>query len=226
MDIEVEMDDPEIIDPYEIEEGELPPLPADSDTSSDSEPEVEAEDEDGDEAAIGTITQAPYSVPPFLGIIYMGSGSSCKVFAPGPIGKDVNILHRKVNGLAQQMFDRANTEYLTLKRLGEMDQYLSGISTERMSEAREHHKLKQSVSTLEGQMRGLMLKDKEEKERLKKKLRLSQQEKEQIEQGFHHVIDWIRKQFGVEIQPCMGDDDATTPDDAHPKELRGSPYDS
>nr|GEX10323.1 putative reverse transcriptase domain-containing protein [Tanacetum cinerariifolium] len=53
-----------------------------------AEPEVEAEDEDGDEAAIGTITQAPYSVPPFLGIIYVGSGSSCKVFAPGPIGKD------------------------------------------------------------------------------------------------------------------------------------------
>nr|GFA30053.1 hypothetical protein [Tanacetum cinerariifolium] len=34
MDIEDEMDDPEIIDPYEIEEGELPPPPADSDTSS------------------------------------------------------------------------------------------------------------------------------------------------------------------------------------------------
>nr|GEY97286.1 hypothetical protein [Tanacetum cinerariifolium] len=66
------------------------------------------------------------------------------------------------------MFDRANTEYSTLKRLGEMDRYLCGISTERRNEAREHHKLKQSVSTLEGQMRGLMLEDKEEKERLKK----------------------------------------------------------
>nr|GEY85319.1 hypothetical protein [Tanacetum cinerariifolium] len=45
--------------------------------------------------------------------------------------------------------------------------------------------------------------DKEEKVRLKKKLRVSQQEKEQIEQAFHHVVDWIRKQFGVEIPPCM-----------------------
>nr|GFD62931.1 hypothetical protein [Tanacetum cinerariifolium] len=53
-------------------------------------------------------------------------------------------------------------------------------------------------------------------ERLKKKLRVSQQEKEQIEQALRQVIDWIRKQFGVEIPPCMGDDDATTPDDAHP----------
>nr|GFD03254.1 hypothetical protein [Tanacetum cinerariifolium] len=55
----------------------------------------------------------------------------------------------------------------------------------------EHDKLKQSVSTLEDQMRGLMLKDKEEKERLKKKLRASQQEKEQIEQAFRQVIEWI-----------------------------------
>nr|GFC07244.1 hypothetical protein [Tanacetum cinerariifolium] len=142
MDIEDEMDDPEIIDPYEIG-----------------------------------------GVPLFSSTIYVGSGSSRKVFAPG---NDVDILHRKVKGLAHQMFDRANTEYSTLKRLGEMDQYLSGISTERRTEAREHHKLKQSVSTLEGQIRGLMLEDKEEKERLKKKLRVSQQEKEQIEQAFHH----------------------------------------
>nr|GEX11243.1 reverse transcriptase domain-containing protein [Tanacetum cinerariifolium]GEX13134.1 reverse transcriptase domain-containing protein [Tanacetum cinerariifolium] len=149
MDIEDEMDDPDIIDPYEIEEGELPPPPADPDTSSDSEPEVEAEDKDEDEATVGTITREPYSVPPFSCTIYVGSGSSRKVFSPGPIGKDVDILHRKVNGLAQQMFDRANTEYSTLKRLGEMDQYLDGISMELRSEAREHHKLKKSVSTLE-----------------------------------------------------------------------------
>nr|GEX30250.1 hypothetical protein [Tanacetum cinerariifolium] len=133
MDIEDEMDDPKIIYPYEIEEGELPPPPDDSDTSSDSETEVEAGDEDADEATV-----------------------------------------------------------------------------------REHYKLKQCVSTLEDQMRGLMLEDKEEKERLKKKLRASQQEKEQIEQAFRLVIEWIRKQFRVEIPPFMCDNDATTLDDAHP----------
>nr|GEV18157.1 putative reverse transcriptase domain-containing protein [Tanacetum cinerariifolium] len=193
MDIEDDMDDPEIIYPYEIEEGQLPPPPADSDTSSDSEPEVEAKDEDRDKVTVGTINRASYSVPPFSGTIYVGSGSSRKVFAPGPIGNNVDMLHRKVKGLAQQMFDRANTEYSTLKRLGEMDWHLSGISTERRSEAREHYKLKQSVSTLEDQMRGLMVEDKEEKERLKKKLRVSQQEKEQIKQAFRQAIDWIRK---------------------------------
>nr|GEZ18652.1 hypothetical protein [Tanacetum cinerariifolium] len=70
--------------------------------------------------------------------IYVGSGSSRKVFPSGPIGNNVDMLQRKVKG------------------------------------------------------------------------------KEQIEQAFRQVIEWIRKQFGVEIPPCMGDDDATTPDDAHP----------
>nr|GEZ85414.1 putative reverse transcriptase domain-containing protein [Tanacetum cinerariifolium] len=63
------------------------------------------------------------------------------------------------------------------------------------SEAREHYKLKQSVSTLEDKMRGLMRKDKEEKERLKKKLRVSQQEKEQIEQG--RALTWWDSQVAT-----------------------------
>nr|GEU86557.1 hypothetical protein [Tanacetum cinerariifolium] len=58
MEIEDKMNDPEIINPYEIEEGKLPPPPADSDTSFDSEPEVEAEDKDENEVAtIDTITR-------------------------------------------------------------------------------------------------------------------------------------------------------------------------
>nr|GEW21035.1 hypothetical protein [Tanacetum cinerariifolium] len=208
MEIKDEMNDPEIINLYEIEEGELPPPPANSDTSSAFEPEVEAEDEDENEAAtIGTITRAPYRVQPFLGTTYVGSGSSLKVFNPGPIGKDVNILLRKVKSLAQQMFERANTEYSTLKRLNEMDRYSGAIGIERRSETQEHYELKQSVSTLEDQMRWLMLEDKEEKERLKKKLKVSQQEKEKMKQAFRHGVDWICKQFKVEISPCMDDGD-------------------
>nr|GEZ06464.1 transposon Ty3-G Gag-Pol polyprotein [Tanacetum cinerariifolium] len=118
MEIDDEMNDPEIINPYEIEVGELPPPPADSNTSSDSEPEIETEDEDESEAAtVGTITCAPYRVQPFS--------------------------------------------------------------------------------------------DKEEKERLKKKLKVSQQEKEQMKQAICHVVDWIRKKFGVEIPPCMDDGDSS-----------------
>nr|GEV95636.1 reverse transcriptase domain-containing protein [Tanacetum cinerariifolium] len=145
MEIEVEMNDPKIINPYEIEEGELPPPPADSDTSSDYGPEVKAEDEDENEATtVGTITRVPYRVQPFSGTTYVGSGSSRKVFAPGPIRKDVDYLHHK------------------------------------------------SVSKLEDQMLASMLKDKEENKRLKKELKVSQQEKEQMEQAFRHAVDWIR----------------------------------
>nr|GEW39659.1 putative reverse transcriptase domain-containing protein [Tanacetum cinerariifolium] len=137
MEIKDEMNDHEIINPYEIEEGELPPPPAESDTSFDTEPEVEYEEADENEAAtVGTITRTPYDVQPFSGTTYVGSGSSRKVFAPAPMEKDVDILHRK-----------------------------------RRSETREHYELKQSMSTLEEQMLGLMLEHKEEKERLKKKLR-------------------------------------------------------
>nr|GFA12250.1 hypothetical protein [Tanacetum cinerariifolium] len=168
MDIENEMDDPEIIDPYEIEEVNfhlhllLQTLPLTLSLKLRPKTRMEMR------LPLAPLLGAPYSVPPFSGTIYVGSRSSRKVFAPGLIGKDVDMLHHNVKGLSQQMFDRANTEYSTLKRLGEMDRYLCGISTERRSEAREHHKLKQSVSTLEGQMQGLMLEDKEEKERLKK----------------------------------------------------------
>nr|GEX28991.1 hypothetical protein [Tanacetum cinerariifolium] len=161
MEIEDEMNNPEIINPYEIEEGELPPPPAESDTSFDSKPEVEAEDEDENEAAtIGTITRAPYHVQPFSGTTYVGSRSSRKVVSPGPMRKDIDILHHK-----------------------------------------------------------------EKKERLKKKLKVSQNEKEQMEQAFRHVVDWIRKHFRVEIPPCMDDGDVTIPNNARPYEPRGSPRD-
>nr|GEY08059.1 hypothetical protein [Tanacetum cinerariifolium] len=144
MDIEDEMDDLEIINPYKIEDGELPPPRADSDSSSDSEPEVEAE----------TRTKM-----------------RLLLLAPLPVHLIV--------------YNRSQVPPMW------------GVDHLRRSETREHHELNQSVSTLEDQMRGLMLEDKEEKERLKKKLRVSQQEKEQIEQAFRHVVDWIRKQFGV-----------------------------
>ncbi|GJR50962.1 hypothetical protein Tco_1401483 [Tanacetum coccineum] len=199
MEIDDEIDNPEVIYPYEIEEGELPPPPAESDTSSDTEPEVEAEVEDENEAAtVGTITRAPYHVQPFSGTTYVGSGASRKVFAPGPMGKDVNTLHHKVKGLAHQM----------------------------RSETQERYELKSSVSTLEDQMRELMLEDKEEKERLKKKLKVTQEENEQMEQAFRHVVVWIGNHFGVEIPSSVDDGDVTPFDKAQPSEPRGSPRDS
>nr|GEV71245.1 reverse transcriptase domain-containing protein [Tanacetum cinerariifolium] len=179
MEINDEMDDLEVINLYDIEEGKLLPLPVKSDTSSDTEPEVEAEAEDETEVAtVGTITQAPYHVHPFLSTTYVGSGSSRKVFSPGSIGKDVDTLHRELN-------------------------------TYWRSETRERYELKQSVSTLEDQMQGLMLEDREEKEILKKKLKAVQEEKEHVEQALRDVVVWIHEHFRVEI-PLSVDEEQLT----------------
>ncbi|GKD36307.1 hypothetical protein Tco_1251816, partial [Tanacetum coccineum] len=83
---------------------------------------------------VGTITRVPYFVRPFSGTFYVGSGSSRQVFVPGFTGRDVDTLHRKVKGLAQQMVDQANTEHLTLKRLSVMDRYLADFDTDLRSE--------------------------------------------------------------------------------------------
>ncbi|GKB15456.1 putative reverse transcriptase domain-containing protein, partial [Tanacetum coccineum] len=178
MEINDEMDDPEFINPYEIEEGELLPPPVKLDTSFDTEPKVEVEVEDKTEVAtVGTITRVPYHVHQFSGTTYVGSRSSRKVFAPSPMGKDVDTLHHKVKGLAQQMFEQANTEYSTLKRLSKMDRYLGELDTDLRIETRERYELKQSMSTLEDQMRGLMLED-----------------------------IWIHEHFGVEIPPSVDEE--------------------
>ncbi|GJW99466.1 putative reverse transcriptase domain-containing protein [Tanacetum coccineum] len=55
----------------------------------DHEQEAEAD-------TVGTITRVPYSVRPFSGTVYVGSGPSRQVFAPGPTGRDVNTLHRQI----------------------------------------------------------------------------------------------------------------------------------
>nr|GEY49831.1 hypothetical protein [Tanacetum cinerariifolium] len=177
MEINDEMDDPKVINLYEIEEGELPPPPAESDTSSDTEPEVEAEAEAETEAA------------------------NCWHYHPGTISCTPVI------------------------GLSKIDQYLGELNTDWRSKTRERNELKQSVSTLEDQMRGLMLEDREEKERLKKKLKVVQEEKEQVEQALRHVVVWICEHFGVEIplsvdeeRPTKANIDMTTLYDAQPSE--------
>ncbi|GJZ05121.1 putative reverse transcriptase domain-containing protein [Tanacetum coccineum] len=122
--------------------------PPDSDTESEDTAVAPTPDDHEQEAeanTVGTITRVPYSVRPFSGTVYVGSGPSRQVFAPGPTGRDVNTLHRQVKGLTQQMFDRANTEHSTLKRLNVMDKYLAEFDTDLRSEIKGQHALRQSV---------------------------------------------------------------------------------
>ncbi|GKE83915.1 hypothetical protein Tco_1557657, partial [Tanacetum coccineum] len=76
--------------------------------------------------SVGTITRVPYSMCPFSGTFYVGSGPSRQVFAPGLTRRDVNTLHRQVKGLTQQMVDHANTEHSTLKRLNQVQDLVQG----------------------------------------------------------------------------------------------------
>ncbi|GJY95502.1 hypothetical protein Tco_0511863 [Tanacetum coccineum] len=89
-------DDAEVINPYE----EADPLnlpPPDSDTESEDTavaPTPDDHEQEDDAATVGTITRVPYSVRPFSGTVYVGTGPSRRVFAPGPTARDVNTLHR------------------------------------------------------------------------------------------------------------------------------------
>ncbi|GJU69411.1 hypothetical protein Tco_1255670 [Tanacetum coccineum] len=82
-------DDAEIINPYE----EADPLnlpPPDSDTESEDmavAPTPDDHEQEAEADTVGTITRVPYSVRPFSGTVYVGSGPSRQVFAPGPTGR-------------------------------------------------------------------------------------------------------------------------------------------
>ncbi|GKB96473.1 hypothetical protein Tco_0982610 [Tanacetum coccineum] len=88
--------DVEVINPFE----EADPLnlpPPDSDTESEDTavaPTPDDQEQEAEADTVGTITRVPYSVRPFSGTVYVGSGPFWQVFAPGPTGRDVNTLHR------------------------------------------------------------------------------------------------------------------------------------
>ncbi|GKE76201.1 hypothetical protein Tco_1542321 [Tanacetum coccineum] len=89
-------DDAEVINPYEEADPlNLPPL--DSDTESEDmvvAPTPDDHEQEAEANTVGTITRVPYSVRPFSGTVYVGSGPSRQVFTLGPTGRDVNTLHR------------------------------------------------------------------------------------------------------------------------------------
>ncbi|GJS41393.1 hypothetical protein Tco_0566436 [Tanacetum coccineum] len=185
-------DDAEVINPYE----EADPLnlpPPDSDTESEDmavAPTPDDHEQEAEADTVGTITRVPYSVRPFSGTVYVGSGPSRQVFAPGPTGRDVNTLHRQVKGLTQQMVDRANTEHSTLKRLSVMDKYLAEFDTDLRSEIKGQHALRRSVCTLEDQVRELVQGDREENKKLKTMLESTQRDFDRLSWHHHNLRQW------------------------------------
>ncbi|GJZ04821.1 hypothetical protein Tco_0538096 [Tanacetum coccineum] len=142
-------DDTEVINPYE----EADPLnlpPPDSDTESEDMAVAPTPDDHEQEAkadTVGTITRVPYSVRPFSGTVYVGSGPSRQVFAPSPTGRDVNTLHRQVKGLTQQMFDRANNNDILEPEKAQsavMDKYLAEFDSDLRGQIKGQHALRKN----------------------------------------------------------------------------------
>ncbi|GJZ05547.1 hypothetical protein Tco_0539340 [Tanacetum coccineum] len=131
-----------------------------------------------------------YPVRLFSGTVYVGTGPSRQVFAPGLTGKDVNTLHRQVKGLTQQMFDRANIEHSNLKRLSVMDKYLAEFDTDLRSQIKGQHALRRNVCTLEDQVRELVKGDREENKKLKTILESTQRDFDRLSWHHHNLRQW------------------------------------
>ncbi|GJZ79901.1 hypothetical protein Tco_0644738 [Tanacetum coccineum] len=150
-------DDAEVINPYE----EADPLnlpPPDSDTESEDmavAPTPDDHEQEAEADTVGTITRVPYFVRLFSGTVYVGIGPSRQVLTPGPTGR-MSHTNISVKGLTQEMFDRANTEHSTLKRLSVMDKYLAKFDTDLRSEIKGQHTLRRNVCTLEDQVQSLV----------------------------------------------------------------------
>ncbi|GJX61762.1 hypothetical protein Tco_0294662 [Tanacetum coccineum] len=121
MDMEVdsddEMNDPELIFPYEAMGSPYPPPPK-SNTSSDSEPE------DAPAATVGTITQLPTTGRIFSGSTYARCGSSSAVpityhlkdLVPSTMRRYIDSLHGRVLVLTRQMSTQEVAEALAQSR--------------------------------------------------------------------------------------------------------------
>ncbi|GKD40484.1 hypothetical protein Tco_1260691 [Tanacetum coccineum] len=167
------------------------------------DPEMEEENDDDDDAeVINPYEEAdPLNLPPphsdtesedmaVAPTPANHDGSSRQVFSPGLTRRDVDTLHRKVKGLAQQMVDRANTEHSTLKRLSVMDRYLADFDTNLRSEIKGQHELRRSVRTLEDQIRELVQGDREENKKLKMMLESTQRDFDCLSWHHHNLRQW------------------------------------
>ncbi|GJT61832.1 hypothetical protein Tco_1005365 [Tanacetum coccineum] len=123
VEIDDDEDDAEVIHPYE-EDDPLNKPPPDLDTK----PEVVAVATAPTPASHATLQPLP-PLHRFSGTFYTGDGSSatpfnaknCKVYAPGPLGKNMDALHSKVKTLARQMKDRSDNEIKIQKKFKSSD---------------------------------------------------------------------------------------------------------
>ncbi|GKC65458.1 hypothetical protein Tco_1098056 [Tanacetum coccineum] len=164
VDKDEEMDDPEIIHPYEEMDPVYRPPP-----DSDSEPEEAV-------APVGS------SSTDF-------SSNQRKVFTPGLLGKNVDALYYKVKSLAQQIKDRAEAEFITLKRLNNGDRCInsfdddfSGLDSVLREEIQSRGKIEQLVPELGKQVQEMKESDVRAENKKLKKILMTTEESDE----YHH----------------------------------------
>nr|GEX39570.1 putative reverse transcriptase domain-containing protein [Tanacetum cinerariifolium] len=172
MEIEDEMNDPKIINPYEIDKGELPPPPTDSDTSSDSKPEVEAKDEDDSEAVtVGTITHLVKWIDIWVELAWRGGVklesimSSSRVSMPPKVMSQAAIerlITQRVNVALEA--ERASQANAGGKEAIQMEQeakigHLQFVNSDMKKMMMEEFCPDEEVQRLEDELRSLKLRD-------------------------------------------------------------------
>ncbi|GKF39969.1 hypothetical protein Tco_0120030, partial [Tanacetum coccineum] len=99
-------------------------------------PDSNTKPEDMASAPIGHATLQP--LPPicrFSGMFYVGEGLSAttftadnyRVYAPGPLGKNLGALHSKVKTLAKQVKDRSDNEFKILRIFNKGDLHMNNF---------------------------------------------------------------------------------------------------
>ncbi|GJY70595.1 hypothetical protein Tco_0474298 [Tanacetum coccineum] len=137
-------------------------------------------------------------------------------------------------GLNRQMGIRANTEFLTLKRLDKGHQFMKGLDEYLRNEIHHGHRVEHRVTTLEDQVRSLVQGDREENKRLRRELEETRLSRDQVLRDFYRLRVWAHGFYGEMVRvgairkegPSEAIDVVATLRGTSPHEPRGSPRDS
>lgn len=236
-----EMDEPELIHPYEAPGSPYPPPPL-SDTSSDSEPETD------EIATVGTITQVPLARRMFPRGIYERGGSSSSApiiyeaeeLVPSYMRRDINSLYGKVKVLERQMVVRELEGERSLSRDRLAHNRMNLLDLDLGLVERQQDKNKSEVDVLGKRVRewddeGLRVENKKLKHRLED-VELSREfdrmTNERLEKDLYEMRRWaydhweemIRLGYDEE-RSCDVTDVLAVYGETLPPEPRGSPRD-
>ena len=242
VDTDDEMDEPELIDPYEAPGSPFPPPPL-SDTSSDSEPETE------EVATVGTIRQVPLVRRRFPASVHERGGSSSSApityeledLVPSFMRRDIDSLYGKVKVLERQMMVRElegeyslSRDKLAFKRIDLLDHDLGKVEHQQ-DETKSEVKLlgKRFREWDEENIRGENKRLKEQLKNVKMSRMIDHMKNDRTEKDLYEMRCWaynhwermIRLGYEEDERSCELIDVLAVYGEKPPPEPRGSPRD-